>query len=120
ARRYALRSVIALVQSSIADYHIRRGEWAVAEAALDDAEPLAQELGTRDQFPEIYRSRAMICLARGEVQAAEAFAQQAITTARELEAQPAEGMGLRVLGQVLLPSGKQDEAHQEFAASLAL
>ena len=120
ARRYALRSVIALVQSSIADYHIRRGEWAVAEAALDDAEPLAQELGTRDQFPEIYRSRAMICLARGEVQAAEAFAQQAITTARELEDQPAEGMGLRVLGQVLLASGKQAEAHQEFAASLAL
>ena len=120
ARDYNLVAHRIAGLSSLSDLHIRREEWDAAERAIDEAEPLAIEMEARDQLPELYRGRALIHLARGQVAEALAMAEIVVNLCHELELKVDEGMSWRVLGQVLSASGHLDQSVDAFTQSFTL
>jgi hypothetical protein len=100
----------------MADLQLRRGEVASAEPLLVQAEALAHTLGSTYQLPEIYRGWALCWLAR-DAEQAQAYAQQALTIAREIEEPIAEGVSLRVLGLTQAALGELQHAQVNLAAS---
>jgi tetratricopeptide (TPR) repeat protein len=106
--------------SSLSDWHIRREEWAAAERAIDEAEPLAMQMEARDQLPELYRGRALIHLAHGQLAEAKSMAEKVINLCRELELKVDEGMSWRILAQILVAQPLPDQTWQAFEQSLTL
>lgn len=120
AQNHGLRENLVYVRTNLAALAIVEQDWEAADTALRAAEELALELGVRGELPEIYRSRALICLAQGAGAQAHNEVTQALTIARELEDPLAEGASLRVAGQVRLVSGDPGGALAAFATSAAL
>lgn len=107
-------------QICLANLHLLSGEWEAAEHALDVAEPLAHQMGARDQLPELLQGRAQIDLLRKQPGTAARYAQQAVALAHELGMESEEGKGLRLLGQALYADNQPDAASAAFKCSLAL
>ncbi|MFP4439117.1 MAG: protein kinase domain-containing protein [Chloroflexaceae bacterium] len=120
ARQHRLHEQLSLALSSLADLHLRAGDWEAAWVALDEAAALVTSLDLRSQCSEIARLRAELLLDQGEIEAGLMQAEAACVYARE-QGNPREaGMGLRVLGQALLASERVEPAMDTFAQSVTL
>jgi hypothetical protein len=106
-------------QASLADLHVRVGAYAVAAYVLEAVEPQAEAVGASDQLPEIARTWALVRLAEGDLDVAEAAAARAVALAREQMQAIGSGVSLRVLGQVRAAQGQLPAALDAFAQSLA-
>jgi tetratricopeptide (TPR) repeat protein len=120
AQQHDLKAEQIHIKSWLAELNLRLEEWDAAEDLLEEAERLADEINAKNQLPEIYRGWAQVHLARNDIQAALDFAERSIDLASEMDLKPEEGMSLRVLGQVLFTSGKQEPAEEAFEKSLSL
>lgn len=95
-------------------------KWAQAESVLQEALALALELQIKYPLPEIYRGWAQFHLAHDDLQQALTFAEKANQTAEEINARIELGISQRVLGQVKVALGKNEEAVAAFLHSLDL
>ncbi len=120
ARARIFTEALLAALSSLADLYIRRQEWDRAERAVDEAEPLALGMDAKYQLTEVWRSRASIALARGQVDLARTTIEKAIELCRQLELKIDEGICWRVLGQVFAVSRQLDRANEAMAYSLKL
>jgi tetratricopeptide (TPR) repeat protein len=120
ARTHALNEMLVAGLSSLSDWHIRRQEWEAAEQIINEAEALALEMAAKGQLPELWRGRASIGLARGQIDQARETIEKTIGLCRDLELKTDEGMCWRVLGQVFAASGQLDQASDALARSLTL
>jgi tetratricopeptide (TPR) repeat protein len=120
AEREELLLNLLQIQSSLGDLYVCCGDTAAAEGAVQVSLDLARTLNTVDQLPEIYRTRALLHLQAGDHTNALAAAGEALRFAREIDDSLAEGMGLRVQGQVLATTGQLAEAHAAFTRSAEL
>jgi ATP/maltotriose-dependent transcriptional regulator MalT len=120
ARRHSLNEQQIAILSNLAELLLRQGEPEAAEPLLVDAERLAREMDSKFQLPEIYRGRARVQLSNGQTGEALVDAERSVGLARELGLDMEEGMGLRVLGQVLIASGQIEPGVGALEQSLAL
>jgi serine/threonine protein kinase/tetratricopeptide (TPR) repeat protein len=120
ARTRTFNEALLAGLSSLADLQIRRQEWDAAERAVNEAEPLALSMDAKYQLAEVWRSRALIALAHGQIDQARETIEKTITLCRDLELKTDEGMCYRVLGQVLGASGQLEQANDAFTRSVEL
>jgi tRNA A-37 threonylcarbamoyl transferase component Bud32/tetratricopeptide (TPR) repeat protein len=119
-QHYGLSEYIAACQASLADLWIRLADWEQAEISLAEADRLAHALDTKYQLPEIEREWAQLRLAQGDQAAALRHAERSVALARELDSDLDQGIGLRVLGQVLLADNQYAEGMGTYSKSLAI
>ena len=100
-----LHDFLPFVLTSLGDLHIRREDWQAAEAALAEAEKVAQRPGTDYPLAEAYFLRSHVLRATGRKQEAIELAQRAVDLAHGLDLTQEEGKAWRALGQALLAEG---------------
>ncbi len=115
-----LHDFLPFVLTSLGDLHIRREDWQAAEAALAEAEKVAQRPGTDYPLAEAYFLRSHVLRATGRKQEAIELAQRAIDLAHELDLTQEEGKAWRALGQALLAEDQTSTAIIAFQRSLDL
>jgi tetratricopeptide (TPR) repeat protein len=108
------------VQTNLAEGYLRSGDWDATEEALSRGESLALELDAKHNLPEIYRVWAELALLTDRFPAALDHARRSIHLAESVGEPLEQGMGLRVLGQVLAASEQPDRALASFEQSLSL
>jgi class 3 adenylate cyclase/tetratricopeptide (TPR) repeat protein len=109
-----------VLEMNLGAVQLQRGELAAAETHLERSAALYKQAGAEDFLPELERYRADLALRRGELPATLALCQQALATARRLEARLEEGLTLRVLGRILVATGDASGAWDALAHSLSI
>ena len=109
---------VTVARINLGHIAVTQDDLETAEAHLAGALALAQEIGLRGFWPEIYRWQALLHLARQQHKEALALAEQAYDLAQELKDRAEQGSALRVLGQVYAALGQPDEATERLQASL--
>ena len=99
---------------------IRRGEIDAARLRLCTSQDYFEQAQARDFLSEMYRRFAETALLAGELAEAEAYGQQALSLARELEMRGEEGCALRVLGEIATAQERFDRAEEQFSESLSI
>lgn len=112
-----LQDNVVYLRVNLADLAIRQECWNDAALLLDQAVEQAESLKLRDQESEIACLYALIHVAQGDLVRALESVEQALAIAENIGYTRAEGIALRIRGQVLLAEGRAQEALEVWAAS---
>ncbi|MCP4541245.1 MAG: AAA family ATPase [Chloroflexi bacterium] len=105
--------VLGILHMNLGATFIRRDQADAARQHLYTSQDYFEQAQARDFLSEMYRHFAKTALLADELAEAEAYGQQALSLARELEMRGEEGCALRVLGEVATAQ-KQFETAEEY------
>lgn len=100
ARKNDLHEMICAVQVSAAEVYIWQGELAQAEAALAEAQMLAERHGFKDLLPEIWRKRSQLRLQQGRRDEAVNDVRNSTALAEQMSLDVELGISLRVQAEI--------------------
>lgn len=112
--------VMGIANMNLGATYVRRCEIGTARQHLRVSQELFASVSSRDQLPELMRHLTEAALTAGELDEAEAQAEQALALARELNARNEEGNTLRVLGAIMRARGEVARAEQALTEGLAI
>jgi tetratricopeptide (TPR) repeat protein len=107
---------VALLHNNLAATAIMEDKWEEAAEHLVESEKLFDTIGSKDFEAELHRHRAELNLGRGQMAAALAWAQQAVSDSGDEKLEVS--LSRRVLGQVYLAQDNLADAERELQASL--
>lgn len=109
---------VAATLPVVAQLHIKRQEWEMADASLQKAESLATAGGWEYILPETYAGLGLLSLGRADEEAALRWAEQSLAVAERLSSPVEVGKAQRVQGQALLGLGRLEDARTALESSL--